>query len=82
MIQGRIVSINGLPFAKWRQQLRNGDERGLWRTEFNFSSREQLDTSETVVAGPPMSPFPGQLSQSSRLRSRWSRSSVRAFRSA
>ena len=24
MIQGRIVSINGLPFAKWLQQLRNG----------------------------------------------------------
>ena len=58
MIQGRIVSINGLPFAKWLQQHRNGDERGLWRTEFNFSSREQLDTSETVVEGPPMSPVP------------------------
>ncbi len=36
----------------------NGDERGLRRTEFNFSSREQLDASETVVEGPPMSTVP------------------------
>ncbi|WP_319587095.1 FtsX-like permease family protein [uncultured Desulfobulbus sp.] len=58
MVQGRIVSINGLPFAHWRQQHSNGDERGLRRTEFNFSSREQLDHSETVVEGPPMSTVP------------------------
>jgi putative ABC transport system permease protein len=58
MVQGRIVSINGLPFASWRQQHSNGDERGLRRTEFNFSSREQLDASETVVEGPSMSTVP------------------------
>jgi putative ABC transport system permease protein len=58
MVQGRIVRINGQPFAQWRQQHRNGDERGLRRTEFNFSSREQLDASEIVVEGPPISHGP------------------------
>lgn len=58
MVQGRIVRINGQPFAQWRQQHRNGDERGWGRTEFNFSSREQLDASEIVVEGPPISTVP------------------------
>jgi len=55
MVQGRIVSINGTPFARWRQQHKTDDERGLQRTEFNFSSRITLDASETVVAGQPLS---------------------------
>jgi len=54
MVQGRILSINGQPFAHWRQQHQTGDERGLRRSEFNFSSRVQLDASETVVKGPPL----------------------------
>ena len=60
MVQGRIVSINGTPFARWRQQHKSDDERGLQRTEFNFSSRTALDVSETVVAGPPLNPAPWQ----------------------
>lgn len=54
MVQGRIVSINGMPFARWRQQHQTDDERVIQRTEFNFSSRITLDASETVVAGPPL----------------------------
>lgn len=54
MVQGRIVSVNGQPFAQWRQLHQGEDDRGLRRTEFNFSSRDQLDPSETVVEGPPM----------------------------
>jgi len=60
MVQGRIVAINGLPLARWRQQHGNGDDRGLRRTEFNFSSREELDASETVIAGEPMPATPWQ----------------------
>lgn len=54
MVQGRIVSINGMPFARWRQLHQTDDQRVLQRTEFNFSSRITLDASETVVAGPPL----------------------------
>lgn len=65
MVQGRIVSINGLPFSRWRQQHGNGDDRGLRRTEFNFSSRDGLDASETVVKGEPMpaTPWPATANQ-------------------
>lgn len=55
MVQGRIVRINGTPFARWRGQHQIEGERGLQRTEFNFSSRLTLDSSESVVAGPPLS---------------------------
>ncbi len=55
MVQGRIVSINGMSFARWRQQHQTDDEQVLQRTEFNFSSRIALDASETLVAGPPLS---------------------------
>jgi putative ABC transport system permease protein len=58
MVQGRIVSINGLSFASWRQRHGNGDDWGLRRTEFNFSSRERLDASETVIKGEPVPPTP------------------------
>lgn len=54
MVQGRITSINSIPFARWREQHGNGDARGLRRTEFNFSSRPRLDPSESVVQGPPL----------------------------
>lgn len=58
MIQGRIVTVNGVSFQQWLQQ---GDRAGnnvFRRTEFNFSSREQLDASETIVHGPPLTPVP------------------------
>ena len=58
MVQGRIVSINAVPFIQWRSQ-HQGEAKGmLRRTEFNFSSRASLDASETVVKGPPMSTIP------------------------
>ena len=58
MVRGRIVRINGVPFADWRQQHVDSEERVFRRTEFNFSSREQLDASETVVRGRPLSTGP------------------------
>lgn len=58
MVQGRIASINGIPFARWRDQHGAGDERGLRRTEFNFSSRTRLDPSEHVVEGVPLPTIP------------------------
>lgn len=54
MVQGRIVTINDQPFARWRELHHIDDERGLRRTEFNFSSRSQLDGSETVIEGPAL----------------------------
>ena len=58
MVRGRIVRINGVPFADWRQQHVDSEERVFRRTEFNFSSRAQLDASETVVRGRPLSSEP------------------------
>ena len=65
MVQGRIVSVNAVPFSQWRSQ-HQGAEKGVFqRTEFNFSSREQLEASETVVQGKPMrtTPWSGETSQ-------------------
>ena len=57
MVRGRIARVNGEPFARWRKQ--HPDEPGLSRrTEFNFSSRKQLDASETIVQGEPMNAEP------------------------
>lgn len=57
MVRGRILRVNDEPFARWRDH--HPDEPGLSRrTEFNFSSREYLDASETVVRGKPMQPAP------------------------
>lgn len=58
MVRGRIVRINGVPFADWRQQHVDSEERVFRRTEFNFSSRAQLDASETVVRGRPLNSAP------------------------
>jgi len=58
MVQGRIVRVNGMEFLKWLSRLQ-GAERGVFqRTEFNFSSRDQLDPSETVIKGVPMRTLP------------------------
>jgi putative ABC transport system permease protein len=58
MIQGRIASVNAVPFAQWQSQRQGAEQSVLRRTAFNFSSREQLDATETVVKGPPMSTLP------------------------
>jgi len=58
MVQGRIVRVNGEGLRPWLGR-RPGAEQGLMqRTTFNFSSREQLDPSETLIKGAPMSPQP------------------------
>ena len=54
MVLGRIVSVNQVPFAQWRLQQWNSENILSRRTEFNFSSREQLDISETIVKGRAM----------------------------
>jgi putative ABC transport system permease protein len=58
MVQGRIVSVNSVPFSQWRQQHQGAENGAFRRTEFNFSSREQLEASESVVQGPPMTTVP------------------------
>ena len=58
MVQGRIVSVNSVPFVQWRSQRQGAEQSVFRRTEFNFSSREQLDATETVVKGPPMTTLP------------------------
>ncbi|MDX9835276.1 MAG: hypothetical protein RBT36_08710 [Desulfobulbus sp.] len=54
MVQGRIVQINGVSFADWRQRHADSEDRFFQRTEFNFSSRDQLDPSEALVRGRPL----------------------------
>jgi len=56
MVRGRIMSVNGDPFHT-REDNRESRGRGR-RTEHNFSYRADLDPSETVVQGPPLSPDP------------------------
>lgn len=58
MVRGRINSVNSVPFAQWRRQHQGTENAAFQRTEFNFSSREQLDPSETVVKGQSMSTLP------------------------
>ncbi len=58
MVRGRIRSINGTSF---HQRSIDADDKGrgrLRRTEFNFSSRDELDPSETVIAGKKLSATP------------------------
>lgn len=55
MVRGRIRSINGTSF---HQRSSEADQKGrgrLRRTEFNFSSRNELDPSETVIEGKELS---------------------------
>jgi putative ABC transport system permease protein len=59
MIRGRITTKNQQPF---RQEVRQSDDkprrRGGHRLEFNFSYRKDLDVSETIVQGDPLSTTP------------------------
>ncbi|WP_240193586.1 ABC transporter permease [Desulfobulbus alkaliphilus] len=54
MIQGRIVTVNGIPFRQWLERHERAEDNLFRRTEFNFSSRDKLDVSETIVQGPPL----------------------------
>ena len=59
MVQGRIRSVNGMAFARWREQRQvQGESRIFRRSDFNFSSRDELDPSETVIEGVPVEPAP------------------------
>jgi putative ABC transport system permease protein len=53
MVRGRIVSVNDVSFHT-REDNRESRGRGR-RTEHNFSYRADLDPSETIVQGPPLS---------------------------
>lgn len=56
MVRGRILSVNGDPFHT-REDKRESRGRRR-RTEHNFSYRAELDPSETIVQGPPLSSDP------------------------
>ncbi len=58
MIQGRIARVNGVELLPWLSRRPGAAQTLFQRTEFNFSSREQLDPSETVIKGLPMSTQP------------------------
>ena len=56
MVRGRIVSVNDVLFHT-RDDTRESRGRPR-RTEHNFSYRADLDPSETIVQGPPLSSDP------------------------
>jgi putative ABC transport system permease protein len=56
MVRGRILSVNDDPFHT-REDTRESSGRSR-RTEHNFSYRADLDPSETIVQGPPLSSDP------------------------
>jgi putative ABC transport system permease protein len=55
MVRGRIRSINGTSFHQRRIEADQEGRGSLRRTEFNFSSRDELDPSETVIEGKELS---------------------------
>jgi len=59
MVRGRILTVNKAPFfgEKKEADARQTRDRGR-RLEFNFSFREHLDVSETIVQGTPLSKIP------------------------
>ncbi len=64
MVRGRIISVNEEPFSDHPQasgpaaESRSDGESRSRRLEFNFSHREALDASETIVQGSPLSKTP------------------------
>jgi putative ABC transport system permease protein len=58
MVQGRIVTVNETPFLQWLQQEQRTGSNVFRRTEFNFSSRDELDPSEAIVKGPSLDMTP------------------------
>ena len=59
MVRGRILTVNKAPFfgKKKESDARQTRPRGR-RLEFNFSFRDHLDVSETIVQGNPLSKTP------------------------
>lgn len=59
MVRGRILTVNKAPFfgEKKEADSRQARDRGR-RLEFNFSFRDHLDVSETIVQGTPLSKIP------------------------
>ncbi len=57
MVRGRIMSKNNQPFHNENSPEKEKANRGR-RLEFNFSYRETLDVSESIVKGPPLSKTP------------------------
>ena len=59
MVRGRILTVNKAPFfgEKKESDARQMRPRGR-RLEFNFSFRDHLDVSETIVQGNPLSKTP------------------------
>jgi putative ABC transport system permease protein len=63
MVRGRILAVNQQPFYGQKRTSEfkpsNSGRRGRGRRlEFNFSYRESLDVSETIVQGVPLSQIP------------------------
>jgi putative ABC transport system permease protein len=64
MVRGRIISVNEEPFSDHPPASgpaagsRSDGEGRSRRLEFNFSHREALDASETIVQGRPLSKTP------------------------
>jgi putative ABC transport system permease protein len=56
MVRGRILTVNNAPFHT-REDIPESRGRPR-RTEHNFSFRADLDPSETIVQGPPLSSDP------------------------
>ncbi|MFA5903577.1 MAG: FtsX-like permease family protein [Desulfobacula sp.] len=57
MVRGRIMTVNRQPFHDQNTPAKGGSGRGH-RIEFNFSHRETLDVSETLVKGKPLTRTP------------------------
>jgi putative ABC transport system permease protein len=61
MVRGRILTVNNQPFYNENRTLESrkagSGHRGR-RLEFNFSYRQDLDVSETIVQGSPLSVTP------------------------
>lgn len=57
IVLGRILKINDEKFHDRRQNMRKGDQNEFrrQRLEYIFSYREQLDVSETIIFGRPIS---------------------------
>jgi len=60
LVQGRINTVNGEEFYKRidGKKTTNGPRGGFRRTTFTFSWRENLDVSERIVKGSPLSDRP------------------------
>lgn len=61
MVRGRILRVNGQGFYEESRLSSSGNQgfrRAGRRLEFNFSHRKDLDVSETILLGKPLSQIP------------------------